>query len=44
MVKGLSKTLLSTVGYLGYELTEQLTIGVCNKFCFGYGYKNQEGP
>lgn len=42
MVKGLGKTMLSSVGYLGYELTEQFTIGVCEKECFFTGYVNQE--
>ena len=42
VVKGLGKTMLSTVGYLGYELTEQLTVGVCAKDCFYQGYSNQE--
>jgi hypothetical protein len=41
MVKGLGKTLFKSVGYLGYELTEQFTIGVCAKECFYRGYKNQ---
>lgn len=42
MVKGLGKTLLSSVGYMGYELTEQFTIGVCERECFFSGYMNQE--
>lgn len=41
MVKGLGKTLFKSVGYLGYELTEQFTIGVCKSECFYTGYKNQ---
>jgi hypothetical protein len=41
MVKGLGKTLLKSVGFLGYELTEQFTIGVCKEECFYSGYKNQ---
>jgi hypothetical protein len=41
MVKGLGKTLFSSVGYLGYELTEQFTIGVCKTDCFFSGYQNQ---
>jgi hypothetical protein len=40
MIKGLGATLLSSVGYIGYELTQQLTIGVCNKECFYDGYRN----
>lgn len=42
MVKGLGATLFKSVGYLGYELTEQFTIGVCSEYCFYSGYKNQE--
>ncbi len=42
MVKGLGKTLTTTVGYIGYELTEQFTVGVCPKLCFFNGYRNQE--
>jgi hypothetical protein len=41
MVKGLGKTLFSSVGYMGYELTEQFTIGVCETECFFSGYVNQ---
>lgn len=42
LVKGMSKTMLSSVGYIGYELTEQFTVGVCKKLCFYSGYLNQE--
>jgi hypothetical protein len=42
LVKGLGKTTLQTVGYLGYELTEHLTVGVCKKNCFFSGYLNQD--
>lgn len=42
MVKGLGKTLLKSVGILGYEMTEQFSVGVCQKLCFFNGYKNQE--
>ena len=42
MVKGLGKTLFSSVGYMGYEITEQFTIGVCKSECFFTGYSNQE--
>ena len=41
MVKGLGATMFKSVGYLGYEITEQLTIGVCQSECFFTGYKNQ---
>jgi hypothetical protein len=42
MVKGLGKTMLKSVGYIGFEMTEQFTIGVCKEVCFFNGYKNQE--
>jgi hypothetical protein len=42
MVRGLSKTLLSSIGYMGFELTEQFTVGVCKRDCFFTGYMNQE--
>lgn len=42
MVKGLSRTMLASVGAIGYELTEQLTVGVCKELCYFSGYKNQE--
>jgi hypothetical protein len=41
MVKGLGKTLMQSVGFLGYELTEQFSVGVCAQECFYTGYKNQ---
>jgi hypothetical protein len=41
MVKGLGKTMLSSVGIMGYELTEQFTVGVCEHLCFFTGYENQ---
>lgn len=41
MVKGLGKTLFKSVGFLGYELTEQFSVGVCQRECFYSGYKNQ---
>lgn len=42
IVKGLGKTMLSSVGIIGYELSEQFTVGVCDKLCFYRGYVNQE--
>jgi Flp pilus assembly pilin Flp len=42
MVRGLGKTLTTSIGYIGYELTEQFTIGVCPTLCFYNDYKNQE--
>ena len=41
MVKGLGKTLTTSIGYIGYELTEQFTIGVCKEDCFFNGFNNQ---
>jgi hypothetical protein len=40
LVKGLGKTAFKTVGALGYELTEQLTVGVCPNNCFYPSYAN----
>ncbi|MBY0415777.1 MAG: hypothetical protein K2Q18_16505 [Bdellovibrionales bacterium] len=42
MVKGLGKVMMNSVGNLGYELSEQFTVGVCKQLCFYTGYKNQE--
>jgi Flp pilus assembly pilin Flp len=42
LVKGLGNTMTSSVGNIGYELTEQLTVGVCKKLCFYDGFKNEE--
>lgn len=43
ITKGLGTTMLQSVGYIGYELTEQFTIGVCGKNqCFFSGYLNEE--
>lgn len=41
LVKGLGKTLMSSVGNIGFELTEQFTVGVCKKLCFYSGYENE---
>ena len=41
LVRGLGKTLMSSVGNIGFELTEQFSVGVCKKLCFYTGYKNQ---
>lgn len=40
LVRGLSKSMYQTVGYLGSELTEQLTIGVCDRLCYTQEYEN----
>ena len=42
MVRGLGRTMTTSVGVLGYELTEQFTVGVCKEMCFYNGYINQE--
>ena len=42
MIKGLGKTLTTSIGHIGYELTEQFTIGVCKKHCYYNGFNNQE--
>lgn len=42
MVKGLGKTMLGSIGKLGFELTEQFSVGVCKKLCFYSGYENEE--
>jgi hypothetical protein len=41
LVKGLGKTMMSSVGNIGFELTEQFTVGVCKKLCFYTGYQNE---
>jgi len=40
MIKGLGATMLSSVGYIGFELTQQLSVGVCKQGCFYNGYRN----
>jgi len=42
MVKGLGKTMFQSVGYLGFEMTEQFSTGVCKYECFYTRFKNQE--
>lgn len=42
MVRGLGKTMFQSVGYLGFELTEQFSVGVCKTNCFYTRFKNQE--
>ena len=39
--KGLGSAFNSTVGNIGYSLSQQLTIGVCEQYCFFNGYGNQ---
>ena len=42
IVKGLGKTMLKSVGFIGYEMTEQFTVGVCKSLCFYGKYNNGE--
>lgn len=41
--RGLGSAFSSTVGNIGYSLTQQLTVGVCRRYCFfdAYGNKTQ---
>jgi|GEM_PF-943111 hypothetical protein len=41
LVRGISEMFGSTVGTLGYALTNELSTGVCPTQCFYTGYKNQ---
>lgn len=41
LVKGLGNFMGGTVGSLAYELTQQLTTGVCKSQCFYDGYINK---
>lgn len=40
-VAGFGKIVGTSVGSLGYALTQQLTIGVCAEWCYFNGYENQ---
>lgn len=40
-VNGLGKMVGTSVGSLGYALTDQLKTGVCPELCFYNGYRNQ---
>ncbi len=40
IVKGLGTAMSESVGSLGYILTQQLSVGVCNTNCYFGGYKN----
>lgn len=42
IVKGLGKTMLKSVGYIGHEMTEQFTVGVCKSLCWYSKYANGE--
>ncbi len=41
-VKSLNLIMTNSIGSLAYELTEQLTVGVCKQRCFYSGFENQE--
>lgn len=40
LVKGITNSFYKSVGFIGYEISQQLTIGVCEKLCFYKGYDN----
>lgn len=40
-MKNLKSTLVSTVGALGYELSQHLNVGMCKSQCFG-AYSNNK--
>jgi Flp pilus assembly pilin Flp len=41
MVKGMGGMLTSSIGTIGQQLTQQLTIGVCEKECWYSEYENR---
>lgn len=41
-VKSLNSLMNKSVGALAYEVSEQLTVGVCKSRCFYNGFINQE--
>ncbi len=41
-VRALNGIMTNSIGSLSYELTEQLTVGVCQKDCFYTQFLNQE--
>jgi len=43
MVRVFSEILDDTAQGLAFNLTQQLSIGVCQTFCFHSGYKNENG-
>ena len=43
MVKGFGNAMGVSVSKLGYVLSQQLSIGTCERHCFGTGYKNNVG-
>lgn len=40
LIRGLSKSVYESIGYLGVELTEQFSVGVCDRLCFSKSYDN----
>ena len=41
MVKGMGGMMTSSIQTIGYQLTQQLTIGVCERECWFTGYENE---
>lgn len=41
-VKSLNGLMNRSIGSLTYEVSEQLTVGVCERYCFFNGFTNQE--
>ncbi|MFT6068883.1 MAG: Flp pilus assembly pilin Flp [Bacteriovoracaceae bacterium] len=40
-VNSLGKMVGTSVGSLGYALTQQLSVGVCKTYCYYDGYQNK---
>lgn len=40
MMKGLGESLSSSMGSLNFFLTQELSVGVCDRWCLGDQYKN----
>ena len=40
-VNSLGKMVGTSVGSLGYALTQQLSVGVCAQYCYYDGYQNK---
>ncbi|MCY4523178.1 MAG: hypothetical protein OXB84_00420 [Halobacteriovoraceae bacterium] len=40
LIKGFNKFMGSTVAGLNYQLSQQLSTGVCTRYCFYSGYEN----
>jgi hypothetical protein len=41
MVKGMGGMMTSSIRTIGYQLTQQLTIGVCDNECWFSGFLNE---